>query len=147
MGPDRLKVLAKLCDTVAVTTEGDLVRLGKAVRARRDELRWSQSEAAWHAGVSDQTWLTVEKGGVTSKRTLTAVERALSWPFGSVDAILEGREPPPAPPPGGADRDAEWKDTLDLLRADIGELIDKVDELLTGDRSDRRPGGRSRQAR
>lgn len=73
-------------------------RLAKAVRRRRDGLGLTQVQLANKADVSEPTIRTLERGEKESYRrpTLRAVELALDWMPGSVDAVLDGGEPKPA---------------------------------------------------
>lgn len=61
---------------------------------RRTQLDLTQKEAARKAGIALNTWSEVETGGRENKTvfrdlTLSAVERALEWPAGSIELILE----------------------------------------------------------
>jgi transcriptional regulator with XRE-family HTH domain len=78
-----------------VAVAHDWARLAEAIRARRNTLRLSQRELAKSAGVTPTTVRNLE-GGRDFKRvppSLTSVEKALGWDFGSADAILNGMEP------------------------------------------------------
>lgn len=76
--------------------ESPWVTLGQAVGRRRRDLRISARSAAAAAGINRATWATIESG----QRRLTphlrpAVEGALQWAPGSIDAILAGGVPTP----------------------------------------------------
>lgn len=73
----------------------DLGRLGKAVHTRRAKLFDSRLDAAKAAGVSKDTWKSVEDGNRAQPRTYTKMESALKWALGSCEAIAEGGEPLP----------------------------------------------------
>ena len=78
-------------------------RLGDRVAAARVAAGFRTREAfAAHAGISSRTLGDVERGRRESydPATLAAIEHALGWPSGSVDAMLaEDRESLPAEPP------------------------------------------------
>lgn len=100
------------------------------------ELGLSQRDAAFAAGVSDTTWLAVEKGERVSERTLIGVERALKWAPGSADAVLAGDEPHEL---GGPDRSlAERIETLEAELAELKRVVYQQQERLI-DEADR-PG-------
>src|SRR5690606_25200823 len=84
---------AKLCQACSPEVRHDLARLGSRVRQRRLELGLTQRDAAMAAGVSDQTWLNVERGTKVRDRTLVGVDRALGWQAGSAQRVAEGGEP------------------------------------------------------
>lgn len=67
-------------------------RLGRAVRARRKELGLSQADVTARGGPSVPTLRVVEnnRAGRLSSRLRRALERAIEWDTGSVEAILDG---------------------------------------------------------
>lgn len=71
------------------------VRVGAAVRAARKAQELTQAELAGRAGVSAGTIRAIERGTEygSVNPTLRAVEAALSWAPGSVQAVLDGGEP------------------------------------------------------
>ena len=73
----------------------DYQRLGDQVRDRRNAIGLKQHQAAERAGISLPVWGVVERAERTRyrKSTFRAVERALGWASGSVEAILAGGEP------------------------------------------------------
>lgn len=73
----------------------DYDRLGERIRTRREALGLTQAQAASSGGVSLPVWGVLERAERDSYRTATyrAVERALGWSHGSVEAILAGGEP------------------------------------------------------
>lgn len=88
-------------------------RLGDEVRLRRKQLKLTQPDVAERGGLSVATVRSVEtnRSGRLSRRLRRALERAIEWQEGSVDAVLEGGSPrvagsattttlPPAPPVG-----------------------------------------------
>jgi transcriptional regulator with XRE-family HTH domain len=70
-------------------------RLGDEVRLRRKQLKLTQPEVAERGGLSVATVRAVEtnRSGRLSRRLRRALERAIQWQEGSVDAILEGGAP------------------------------------------------------
>jgi transcriptional regulator with XRE-family HTH domain len=74
----------------------DWKRLGVRIRAERESQRLSRRELSEVTGVSETTIQSAEEGRVPKGRwpqSLTAIERALGWAQGSVEAILDGNEP------------------------------------------------------
>ncbi|WP_370421987.1 helix-turn-helix domain-containing protein [Streptomyces sp. QH1-20] len=72
-------------------------RLGSALRQERERQGLSQAALAERAGVSVGSVKNAEAGAVPKSRrpyTLTRIEQALSWPAGTVDAILSGQPTP-----------------------------------------------------
>lgn len=69
----------------------DWEALGAAVKARREQLRLPQ-DLINHGGPGEMTVRKIERGEVTAIRnkTKTQLERALAWPDGNVDRILDG---------------------------------------------------------
>jgi transcriptional regulator with XRE-family HTH domain len=69
--------------------------LATAIAQRRKVLRYSQLELAKEADVSRATVQKLESatGPGTTRKVLTAIEQALNWLPGSIDAILAGGEP------------------------------------------------------
>lgn len=96
-------------------TTPDPARLARIARGRRDELGLTQAQAADLAGVSDQTWLTLENGRNVSRRTLAGADKALRWQPGSARAVLLGGDPTPE----GATRE----DDINRLLATIEERL------------------------
>ncbi|CAG6392728.1 helix-turn-helix domain-containing protein [Streptomyces cocklensis] len=76
-------------------------RVGTALRAARKAQELTQAELAARADVSAGTIRAIERGQEFQKvtPTLRAVEAAIGWAEGSVQAILDGGEPTPAPAP------------------------------------------------
>jgi transcriptional regulator with XRE-family HTH domain len=107
-----------------------LERLGSRVRQRRLELGLTQRDAALAAGISDTTWLAVERGEKTSERTLVGVERALRWAAGSAEAVMGGADPTEL---ASAERTLEQR--VAILEA---ELLRLRDELAAERRSSER---------
>jgi hypothetical protein len=103
-------------------------QLGVAVRERRAELNLTQSEVTDRGGPSVPALRMIEnnRAGRLSPRMRHALERALQWRPGSVDALLAGgtatpieqspQTPPSVPPPSppGADRFGLAKQVLSL---------------------------------
>lgn len=80
-------------------------KLGDAVRERRSQLRMTQGDVMAKGGPSQATIRHIESGEQQTYRraTLLDLEAALDWPMGTVDAILDGREPPQASTPERVD--------------------------------------------
>lgn len=69
-------------------------RLAEAVKSRRFQLGLSARGAAAKANINRSTWSTVEDvERKLSKHLWVAVERALDWAPGSIEAVLHGGEP------------------------------------------------------
>src|ERR1700729_2113204 len=102
----------------------DWHRLAAAVTARRNELRMSQSDVRAIGGPSTPTLGKIESAHVKSIKPFTkiALEDALRWTRGSVDAILASGIPTLALPAGTSGR-------VEVLHEENGEriLIDIVD--------------------
>ena len=76
------------------------VALGGWVRARRHHLGLSQKDVATRGGIGQRTLRAIEVGTgehAIFPTTLRALERALMWPPGSLDAAIATGQPPPAP--------------------------------------------------
>ncbi|WP_204815294.1 helix-turn-helix domain-containing protein [Mycobacterium riyadhense] len=70
-------------------------RLADEVRLRRKQLKLTQLDVAERGGLSVATVRAVEtnRSGRLSRRLRRALERALEWQDGSVDAVLTGGPP------------------------------------------------------
>ncbi|MFC7929129.1 helix-turn-helix domain-containing protein [Streptomyces cinereoruber] len=89
-------------------------RLGQALTTSRQAQRLTQDELAERAGVSLGSVKNAEAGVVPKARmpyTVPAIARALGWPDGAVDAVLEGDGPP-----------GEWGDVSVQQSVDIERL-------------------------
>lgn len=77
--------------------DGDWKRLAEYAARRRAELGLSQGEVAHRGPLSLDRVQNIEGAKRTRYRlaTLLALERALQWRGGSIDAILSGGEPVP----------------------------------------------------
>ncbi len=83
-----------LSDVADPAPELDRARLAEAVERRRKMLGLSISAAARAAGIDRATWTGTERGTRrTEEYNFAAIERALGWAPGSVDAILSGGAP------------------------------------------------------
>lgn len=80
-----------------MTSETPQLRLGRLVRARRKALKMTQSDVQAVGGPSTATLRLIENGRNLEFRdgTGVALERAIGWAPGSIDAILAGGEPTP----------------------------------------------------
>lgn len=73
--------------------------LGGWVRARRHQLGLSQKDVAARGAIGERTLRAIEVGSgehAVFPTTLRALERALMWPPGSLDAAIAAGQPPPA---------------------------------------------------
>lgn len=73
------------------------VELARRVRAARSRLYGTVEEARHAAKVSRGSWDNVENGGKAQDFTLGKIEKALGWPLGYANSIIEGTasaEPP-----------------------------------------------------
>ncbi|WP_241265590.1 helix-turn-helix domain-containing protein [Streptomyces boncukensis] len=82
--------------------------LARCVSERRVELGLTQAELAREAEISVSAVQKLEdpKSTIARPRSLPKVEKALSWPRGTGDAILRGEEPPPASQPTEASEES-----------------------------------------
>lgn len=91
--------------------QGDWMGLGRAIRDARKTAGFpTQQDLADRVGAKVSTIRAIEQGRNFSKvtPTLRVIERLLGWTHGSVEDVLDGREPTPrseesAPEHGGAD--------------------------------------------
>jgi transcriptional regulator with XRE-family HTH domain len=70
-------------------------RLGREVARRREQLHLTQVDVVQRGGPSVATLTAVEnnRAGRLSKRLRLALEKAIEWEPGSVDAVLSGQDP------------------------------------------------------
>ncbi|MDT0306829.1 helix-turn-helix transcriptional regulator [Streptomyces sp. DSM 44917] len=90
-------------------------RLSRALREARGHKGLTQADLASLAGVSLAAVGAAEKGEPPEKRmppTLPKIARALGWPAGAIETILEG-----ADPPGG------WTEPAARLDAGLVETV------------------------
>jgi transcriptional regulator with XRE-family HTH domain len=80
--------------------DGDWVRVGEAIRRARRQQKMTQEQLGDASGTSTSNIRVIEAGKVFAKvtHTLRAIEQALEWEVGSIEAILNGGEPTNAPP-------------------------------------------------
>jgi transcriptional regulator with XRE-family HTH domain len=117
-------------------------RLGVAVRRRRLELGLSERQVVERAGMARNTWAGLESGERrTAEHRFAAIERALDWEPGSVDAILAGGTATPRPtgtPATATPRDEEIElvaNDPDLDNAMKTEIIKLIYERRDRDRA------------
>lgn len=81
--------------------EQDIAGLGKAVKARRKQLRLRQSDLAKRGGPSDTTVSKIEHAQTDHihPSTAKALDTSLAWPSGTAADYLAGRTPQEAPSP------------------------------------------------
>lgn len=79
--------------------------LGVAVRDRRNGLGLSQADVTTRGGPSVETLRAIEnnRAGRLSHKLRRALERAIEWETGSVEAVLDGSPPRPRPTVTAAD--------------------------------------------
>ena len=77
-------------------------RLADEVRRRRKQLKLTQTDVAERGGLSVATVRAVEtnRSGRLSRRLRRALERAIEWQDGSIDAVLDGSAPRVVTAPG-----------------------------------------------
>lgn len=77
-------------------------RLADEVRLRRKQLKLTQTDVAERGGLSVATVRAVEtnRSGRLSRRLRRALERAIEWQDGSIDAVLDGGAPRVITAPG-----------------------------------------------
>jgi hypothetical protein len=105
-----------------VALSGDWGRVAEAVRERRHALGLKQTDVP---GVSPASWRKLEGAKQESYKLflLRAVERALQWTPGTIEAIAAG-EPPPSPAPELEDRLRTLEDRLERLEAQLTQVVD-----------------------
>ncbi len=74
----------------------DWERLARTLRAELRHRGWTQAEFAYRAGVGTKTVNDLASGRERARipSTTRAIEDALDWPRGTVQAVLDGEEPP-----------------------------------------------------
>lgn len=97
---------------------------GSAVRARREKMDLTIRAAAFRAGMSDTTWMSIEAGNSVSSRSVRRAAEALGWPADAYRRIMAGEDPadfhpPPPTDPGGT---VVMADELIGLAAIAGKL-------------------------
>jgi transcriptional regulator with XRE-family HTH domain len=69
-------------------------RVRRYIRAERQRRGWSQADLASAAGIKSRTTIqNLENGSELREGLEAAVEEALGWKVGSIDALREGGEP------------------------------------------------------
>ncbi len=125
-------------------------KVGRHIRARRDELDLSGRRAAVIAGISETTWRQAESGFRTpaagapmavipTKKVGTAMARALSWPDDALPRLWRGENPeslgspstPSALPAGVA---ATGIDLSGLTSDEVGRVKGYIDGLRSARR-------------
>lgn len=76
-------------------TDGHPGNLAWWMNDRRSELRMKWSDVASAADITTQALRNARKGDPMRNLTKAAVEQALQWEKGSIDAIQQGRRPTP----------------------------------------------------
>lgn len=105
------------------------------MRTRREQLALSQNRAAKLARASRTTWINWEKDVSAPERfNYVRIEDVLAWEAGSVQAIMEGRDPvarrrehsPPPIPDGVSVDPADWAAMTDDERAAYVRIVTGV---------------------
>ncbi len=117
--------------------------LGDAVRQRRKELGLTQADEAARGGPSVETVRAIEnnRAGRLGRQSRRALERAIEWDVGTIDAVLEGAAPrvlgtatgasaPPAPATGREATSAAAE------RFAMAERLIKMRQAFTNHRDD-----------
>lgn len=101
-------------------------QLGEHVRVTREADGYRSRDAlAEAANIGVRSVAAVERGEQAGRKVLTAIERALRWPTGSITAYLEGTADLPATPaPQPAPARHEW--SADERRKILAMSLDDV---------------------
>lgn len=125
----------------------DRERLKTAIEGRAVELRLKLSQVAARAEMSAANFLRIRNGEVAlTPLAIAAIEHALEWERGSVQAVLDGDPPTPRgdtraephPPRGTAEELADQIAELQRLQARTEQVLNRVEELTQGG-AERRP--------
>lgn len=102
-------------------------RLGTYVRRERHRRRQTQADFARTIGISTRSVGSLERGESTryDADTLAAVEDALAWEPGSIEAFIAGR-PPRTTDKHLAEIHAAWPHLSNDARAILAEIARKV---------------------
>lgn len=85
-------------------------RLSAVMEARRLELDLSWDKVAKRAGISIAHLRRVRGGDVTlTAKAKWKIEQALLWNRGSIDLVLAGKDPEPAPDPSASGELEPWE--------------------------------------
>ncbi|MGW8357358.1 helix-turn-helix domain-containing protein [Streptomyces wedmorensis] len=106
-------------------------RLGQALASARRALGLTQEELAARAGVGLGSVKNAEAGVAPKARmpyTIPAIAKALGWPDGAVDAVLDGE----APPGGWSDTSVQKQVTEQQLEADLTHAMVRAAGTATG---------------
>lgn len=108
-------------------------RLADTVVRRRAELNLTQADVAQRGQISIDRVQNIEGAKRTTYRlgTLAALERALEWAPGSVQAILDGDDPTPLTTPAAALPRAG--ESIARSNAILAELEERLDRLRRAD--------------
>lgn len=106
-------------------------RLGQALANTRQARGLRQEDVAEQADVSLKSVQSAEAGVVPKARmpyTVPAIARALGWPDGAVDAVLDGG----APPGGWSDVSVQKQVDAERLEADLTHAYVRSSDSATG---------------
>lgn len=105
-------------------------RLGQAIASARRAQGLSQGDLADRANVSIGSVQSAEGGTVPKARmpyTVPAIAKAVGWPHGSVEAVLDGAEPPT----GWADVSAQQHVDADAIEAGMTNAMVRASDGAT----------------
>lgn len=105
-------------------------RVWAAIDSRRVELGWSKSRLYNETGTSETTFREMKLRGleIKSPERLSAICHALGWSTDSIDAILDGGGPAPAPPHS----DDSVMQRLDRIEELVQLLVQGQNDLVEG---------------
>ncbi|MFC8583501.1 helix-turn-helix domain-containing protein [Streptomyces sp. NPDC057217] len=106
-------------------------RLGQALANTRQARGLRQEDVAEQADVSLKSVQSAEAGVVPKARmpyTVPAIARALGWPDGAVDTVLDGG----APPGGWSDVSVQKQVDAERLEADLTHAYVRSSDSATG---------------
>lgn len=106
-------------------------RLGQALASARRTLGLTQEELAQEAGVGLGSVKNAEAGSVPKARmpyTIPAIAKALGWPDGAVDHVLDGG----APPGGWSDVSVQKQISDERLEAEMTHAMVRAAGTATG---------------
>lgn len=136
--------------TLASVTD-DWPRLGQAVRARRENMSMTQTEAVRRAegSVSISVWRAIEKAfrPPYARASLLAVCRVLRWDPESIDLVLQGGDPIELPV-SLVDEGADLAAQVAELRRQVArheEILERMDAERRADQAEARYRARLNQ--
>jgi transcriptional regulator with XRE-family HTH domain len=105
-------------------------RVGQSIEGRRLQLGMSKAELARRAHLSESTVHKAISGSLQlGEDSLRKLDGALGWPTGTLEAVLDGADPPPDAV-SDPDRLARLEARLDRLAADLAAAHTALDRVL-----------------